>query len=84
MADNIQVTLHNKLDELRRELDPKIDRKVSDKTFWTVIGFIVLILMGISAWLMSLNQRITCTETKVEMMRPAMTQQTLPSIPTKR
>lgn len=83
-GENIQLDLQDRIDELRKELDPKIDRKISDNTFWTIIGFIVLILMGISAWLMNLNQRTTCVETKVEMMRPAMTQETLPSIPTKK
>ena len=70
--ENIQFERH---EELRKELDSKIDKKVSEVTFWSVIGFIVLFLVGISAWLMNINQRITCTETKVEMMQSATIQQ---------
>jgi len=68
MAENVQVT-YNKIDGLRKELDSKIEKKVSDTTFWSIMGVIVIVASGIFFWLMNMNEKITRVETKIDMIQ---------------
>jgi len=69
MAENVQLTVHTKFDELRKELTPKIDEKVSQTVFWTVIGFFVLFIVGICTCIMNMSERITRMGAIIKMIK---------------
>lgn len=84
MAENKAFSSRDEVNDLRKELDAKIDKKVSEKVFLTIVVIIVSALGTIFVWLRDLNIKIACLETKVEIMRPVMTQQTSFIAPTKK
>lgn len=83
-GENIQFDFHDKLDELRKELDPKIDKKLSTSMALWIAGILLVAIGGTYCWLMSMNERLTRVETKIEMIQSATTQQNLPQTPIKK
>lgn len=70
MAENEQIGVPGHIDTIRRELDGKIEKKVSEVTFWSAIAIIVGAVGGMYFWLMNVNERMTRAETKIELMQP--------------
>ena len=83
-SENIQIDWHDKIDGLRKELDSKIDKKLPVQLALWIAAILFTAIGGTYLWLMSQNEKITRVETKIEMMQSARTQETLPSIPTKK
>lgn len=83
-GENIQFDFHDKIDELRKELETKIDGKISDKTFWVIIGLVASAIGMLFYNLMSMNEKITRVETKVEMTQATIAQQNLPQPPARK
>ena len=66
MAENEQFTLHNELKDLRKELETKIDKKLDGVIFWTILVISAAFVGGTYIWLMSMNERISHVETKID------------------
>lgn len=69
MADNEQFSFQDRLHEVRKELDGKIDKKISELAFWSIIGILAVAIGGTYIWLMSMNERITRAETKIDIVQ---------------
>ena len=82
--ENYQIDWHSKIDELRKELDAKIDKKVSDKTFLTIVVIAASAMGALFIWLMAMNTKVACLETRIEISQPATIQQNLPQTPIKK
>ncbi|MFA6216266.1 MAG: hypothetical protein WDL87_01235 [Candidatus Omnitrophota bacterium] len=78
MAENKSFSSREEVNDLRKELDAKIDKKVSDKTFSTIVIIAASAIGTIFVWLMTMNIKIACLETKIEMTQPVSMQQNNP------
>lgn len=78
MAENKAFSYREEVNDLRKELDAKIDKKVSEKFFSTAVIITAGVIGSIFVWLMAMNIKIACLETKMEMTPSAPAQQNLP------
>lgn len=78
MAENKSFSSREEVNDLRKELDAKIEKKVSDKTFLTILIITASAMGAIFVWLTALNIKTACIETRIEMMRNLPTQQASP------
>ena len=69
-SENEQFGFQNRLDDFRKELDGKIEKKIPETTFWTVIGIIAMVILGGVVWFTTMNERMVKVETKIEMGQP--------------
>ena len=68
-------------DELRRELETKIDKKLDGIIFWTILAILAGSTGIIYFWLMNMNERVTRVETRLDYPTQPFSIQT-PPIPT--
>jgi hypothetical protein len=70
-TENEQFGFQDRIDDIRKELDAKIEKKTSEGVFKWAVGLIATVILTIVAggiaWFINVNERLTRVETKIEM-----------------
>jgi hypothetical protein len=68
-SDDLRRELESKIEARCDKLDFKIENKISNSTFWAIVTIVALVLGGIFFWLMNVNSSLSRIETLSEVQQ---------------